>query len=236
MEQSQTQESPSAAPEAQIDNKGDDDQFEITGVAEVNQDMANLAIDSPTKNDAHKKESETKLSTQSKAFVKPAAEKPKLAKSNRVFKPKERPQEEEKHLAKLENKGKTFVPKNTEGHKEEYSADGGYGQEQDYQPEYAEGQYDDFENFNYGEPDYLEDDQPEIDDIEDDFLRFQNQTEQLEILKDEIGEFGEGLIRFEESSRDCECCKGLVERCDGEICQTLGECYCVAHNLAKNKA
>ena len=230
MEQSEGHGGKSGAASASKNNNADNE-FEITGVAEANKDMENLNIDSPSKDGAHKKDSESKLSTNSKVFVKPSAEKTKLAKSNRVFKPKERSQEEEKHSAKLENKGKTFVPqKSPEESNEEYIGEEGYD------PNYADGQYDDLEGFNQGNPEYMDEEQQDIDEVEDDFLRFQNQTEQLEILKDEIGEFGEGLIRFEETSRDCECCKGLVERCDGEICQTLGECYCVAHNLAKNKA
>jgi hypothetical protein len=77
---------------------------------------------------------------------------------------------------------------------------------------------------------------PDLEEVEDDFANFQYENERLEMIKDHIGEFGEGLIRFEESSRNCECCQGLVERCDGEICETLGECYCVSHNRNKNRS
>ncbi|CAI2380478.1 unnamed protein product [Moneuplotes crassus] len=140
-----------------------------------------------------------------------AENKSKLAKSSRVFKPKV------KEKAKLENTGRTFKPpqKNLEEEKKE---------DQDY----ATG-------FNQGAPEYAIDG-PDEQHVEDAFLQFQYENEQHELLNNAVGEFGEGLIRFEESSRNCECCQGLVERCDGDICQVLGECYCLSHKKHKSKS
>mmetsp|Transcript_32602 Transcript_32602/g.37187 ORF Transcript_32602/g.37187 Transcript_32602/m.37187 type:complete len:206 (-) Transcript_32602:53-670(-) len=192
-----------------------EEDFEITGVKEVTEKLADVEI-------GEKKE-ETKLSTNSKAFVVPHHDKVKLEKTNRVFKPKEKPKEkatdEEKHTTKLENTGRTFIPpQSLEEGKEAYDNEG-------YDVEgYPAQDYADYSGFDVGAPEYDEEN-PDVDDVEDDFLKFQNESEQIEIIQESIGEFGEGLIRFEPSSKDCECCQGLVERCDGEICQTLGECY-----------
>lgn len=29
-----------------------------------------------------------------------------------------------------------------------------------------------------------------------------------------------------DEKKDCECCKGLINMCQGEICEQLGVCYC----------
>ncbi|CAI2380173.1 unnamed protein product [Moneuplotes crassus] len=140
------------------------------------------------------------------------ATKAKLTKSSRAFKPKV------KEKAKLANKGRTFKPsKPTDEEQKAYHYQDTYQQYQDYGSGY-----------NEGAPDYYHG-ASEDDDLENDFAQFQYENEQLELIKDNVGEFGEGLIRFEESSRNCQCCQGLVERCDGDICQSLGECYCISH-------
>ena len=33
---------------------------------------------------------------------------------------------------------------------------------------------------------------------------------------------------FVDAMKDCQCCKGFVNSCDGDACQYLGICYCVA--------
>jgi hypothetical protein len=57
------------------------------------------------------KDHASKLSASSKAFAKTEADKAKLAKTGRVFKPKSNPKEEDKSSTKLAFKGRTFKPK-----------------------------------------------------------------------------------------------------------------------------
>ena len=195
----------------------DDDQFEVTQINTVTQKLDEVKLDDQKEPG---KEGKTKLTASSKEFTAPGTSGAKLTKGTRVFNPK--PKEEDKNKPKLSNKGRTFKPQNRD---EEVK-------EQAYGGEYYDQQNDGY-GFNEGKPEYL-DNQDDVEEFEDDFYRFQHQTDQIEKLQETIGEFGEGLIRFEESSRNCECCQGLVDRCDGEICDTLGECYCVSHN--KNNA
>mmetsp|Transcript_25607 Transcript_25607/g.29756 ORF Transcript_25607/g.29756 Transcript_25607/m.29756 type:complete len:123 (-) Transcript_25607:190-558(-) len=37
------------------------------------------------------------------------------------------------------------------------------------------------------------------------------------------------LIYYDEY-KDCDCCKGHVYNCEGEVCQEIGECYCYGLN------
>jgi hypothetical protein len=198
----------------QPDNKQnvEGDGFEISEIAKTSEQMEKMKLEETTPNSDSKEP--TKLNADSKEFKKP--EKAKLANSGRVFKPKGKPKEEGK--SKLENKGKTFKPSASQE-----------------EAKYADDPYDQYQGFEEGVPEYLEE-TPDLDEVEDDFLRFQQENDQIEAITEVIGEFGENLIRFEESSRNCECCQGLVERCDGEICETLGECYCVSHNRNKDKS
>jgi len=39
---------------------------------------------------------------------------------------------------------------------------------------------------------------------------------------------GSGIV-FYKQSESCECCKGFVNMCQGDICEALGVCYCVVH-------
>ena len=43
---------------------------------------------------------------------------------------------------------------------------------------------------------------------------------------DDNEEYG-GVVHFVESSKNCQCCGGLVNNCKGEACQQLGVCYCI---------
>jgi hypothetical protein len=36
-------------------------------------------------------------------------------------------------------------------------------------------------------------------------------------------------IEFVAESKDCTCCRGYVNICDGDACEYLGICYCVVH-------
>ena len=152
-----------------------------------------------------------------------------MAKSTRIFKPGPKSKEEHTEKAKLENKGRTFKP--PQAKLEEQKQQQEYYEATNQNNQYYEQEHQE-SGFNQGTPAYLNYPQ-ENSDLEDDFSKFQYENEQLEILNAAHGEFGENVIRFEESSRNCECCQGLVERCDGDICETLGECYCVAHNSNK---
>lgn len=221
--EAQNTESTSKKPQGG-DEEGDG--FEVEEIHHVEEKLSNVNLDS---NKGENTGGDTKLKTGSKAFDKPEGEKSKLVKSDRVFKPKEKPKEEAKEKTKLSNTGKTFVPPKRGNEEAKGGQYAGAGYQEGYNP-----QYQGYGGFDEGAPEYLED--PDLNDVEDDFLKFQYQNEQLEVMENLVGDFGEGLIRFEESSRNCECCQGLVERCDGEICQTLGECYCVSHNQNANKA
>ena len=79
----------------------EEDQFEISGVQEINEKLENVAIDDHE--EEKDKKPATKLNMNSKVFVKPAAKTTKLVKSDRVFKPKN--VENNKKIT-LENKGK----------------------------------------------------------------------------------------------------------------------------------
>jgi len=154
----------------------------------------------------------------------------KLSSSSRVFKP---PGNINKKPTTSLKAGRVFKPpqvKEEEKKEAPAQAQPAYGQEQYYGEGYPQEQYHDDGYYGDGypgeEPDQF---------LEDDFDQFQFENEQLEQLN-AGGEFGEGAIRFEPSSKDCSCCKGLVERCDGDICEILGECYCVSHNKFKEKS
>tara|TARA_B110001450_G_C17358343_1_gene374491 strand:- start:162 stop:365 length:204 start_codon:yes stop_codon:yes gene_type:complete len=52
----------------------------------------------------------------------------------------------------------------------------------------------------------------------------QNDGLEFNIVQDE--EFGAELMVVE-NRKSCECCKGLVNACDGEACANLGICFCM---------
>ena len=42
---------------------------------------------------------------------------------------------------------------------------------------------------------------------------------------DDGGEY-EGTVHFVEQCKNCKCCRGFINNCDGEACKHLGICYC----------
>ena len=198
------------ADNASGSKEDDEDEFEITGLSDKVENMKLSDSKEAPKED--KKNNSLKLT--SKVF-KPNT---KLKASSRAFVPKSKPTETKK------------VDEN-------YSS---YPPQQNMQP-YVDNS---MQNSQYGggfgqnAPNYYD----QSDEPEDPFLDYQNEFDQFRIEMEEqddftnCGDLGEDIIRFEPSSKDCNCCKGLVERCDGEICQDLGECYCVVHAKHKDKS
>jgi len=40
---------------------------------------------------------------------------------------------------------------------------------------------------------------------------------------------------FHAPSQNCDCCKGLINACDGQICQIFGYCHCYATEIEEKK-
>lgn len=47
-------------------------------------------------------------------------------------------------------------------------------------------------------------------------------------------ELGETHLALYEKYRDCECCHGMVYRCEGEVCKNLEACYCLMKDQAED--
>ena len=62
--------------------------------------------------------------------------------------------------------------------------------------------------------------QEEFDMIENDIINDEILNEMGEIDDSEDGE------KWYPKYKDCECCKGYVYNCKGDVCQSLGQCYC----------
>lgn len=65
-------------------------------------------------------------------------------------------------------------------------------------------------------------------------------------LQDEFADFiddGDGVgdmdeddqFYFHHNSKNCECCQGFVNNCNGIICQTLGYCHCYAAEIEEER-
>lgn len=231
MESAKDQEAPSKEEKGQSAGTGEaeqaEDDFIIEGVNDVSKKLDNVKLneEGSSLNKIHHLDDASKPKTQMKV--------------GREFKPKNVGLPPSK--SKLEDKGRIFVPKQKP--EEESKVPQQYDEQADGEFEYCDGdiggyypEYEDPSAFNTGAPEYMDGPPEDMEALEDDFLKFQHESEQIEMIHSVVGDFGEGLIRFEESSKECECCQGLVERCDGDICQTLGECYCVSHNKNKDKS
>ena len=67
------------------------------------------------------------------------------------------------------------------------------------------------------------------------------EEQKKEVAYGKVKEFAEGVgyvesvfeddtgIIYVEQSANCPCCKGIVNMCQGEMCEQLGTCYCVVH-------
>ena len=73
----------------------------------------------------------------------------------------------------------------------------------------------------------------EADDDEEEENDIKEKIDKIEkdmIEEEAIEELGDDLSDDEDKwfpmYRDCECCKGFVFNCNGEICADLGQCFC----------
>ena len=71
---------------------------------------------------------------------------------------------------------------------------------------------------------------------------FPENPDDIEIIEPDITN-PDDFIVFEQQSKDCPCCQGLIERCDGKFfeqkCKDLPYCYCVVlrdHDMEIPKA
>ena len=75
----------------------------------------------------------------------------------------------------------------------------------------------------YVEADNDEDDESDIDEkIE----RIEKEIIEAEAIKELDCDISEDEDKWVPKYRDCECCKGFVFNCNGEICADLGQCFC----------
>ena len=63
----------------------------------------------------------------------------------------------------------------------------------------------------------------EDDDIDDIIVKDMAENEVMEELGNEESEDEDKWI---EKYKDCQCCQGFVDKCNGETCAQLGQCYC----------
>ena len=40
---------------------------------------------------------------------------------------------------------------------------------------------------------------------------------------------------FIEQIEDCECCHGMINNCNGDFCENIGMCYCLAETFHKEQ-
>ena len=70
-----------------------------------------------------------------------------------------------------------------------------------------------------------DEDQNKINKIDDDDDAFFQELNIDEFFEDDESDEDNWFTKYKE----CTCCKGYIYKCKGEVCQSLGVCYCKAH-------
>ncbi len=74
---------------------------------------------------------------------------------------------------------------------------------------------------------YVEDDADEDDDIEQQMNQADEKLidelmKKEQVIEDEMSDDDNWFPKY----KDCPCCKGFIYKCDGEVCKSIGECFC----------
>ena len=71
-----------------------------------------------------------------------------------------------------------------------------------------------------------DDDEDDESDIDEKIERIEKEIIEAEAIKELDCDISEDEDKWVPKYRDCECCKGFVFNCNGEICADLGQCFC----------